>query len=277
MNSATVCPSPLHREAANRPGLRAFPPSAAPEDEPRQNLLLASLEADQLERWLAHLEPVNLPLGSVLHECGDRLNHVVFPTTAIVSLQQLLEDGTAVEVALVGRDGMVGVSALMGSDCASARAVVQSAGRGLRAPSRWLQQECEHGGPTLRTLLRYTQSLMTQIGQTALCNRRHSVGQQLCRCLLRQLDLRPTNEFELTHELIAGALGVRREGVTEAAGQLNRAGLISYRRGRITVHDRHGLEQRSCECYAATRMVPARATLRVAPQQRANWAECMTA
>ena len=194
-----------------------------------------------------------MPLGKLLHEPGNCLTQLYFPTTAIVSLQHLLEDGACDEVAVVGRDGMVGTSLLMGSKTTTTRAVVQAAGCGYRLHAKWLAPTCPGSGPILQLLLRYTQALMSQIGQTASCNRHHGVDQQLCRWLLRYMDLLPSNELAMTHEQIANALGVRREGVTEAAGRLQRAGLVSCRRGHITVLDRHGLARRSCECYEAAR------------------------
>ena len=195
-----------------------------------------------------------MPVGKVLHESGGRLTHAYFPTTSIVSLLHLLEDGDCAEIAVVGHDGMVGISLLMGSDSATTRAVVRSAGRGYRLRADVLQQYCLRGGAVLELLLRYTQALIGQIAQTALCNRHHALDQQLSGWLLRSLDLAATNQLSMTHELIANLLGVRREGVTEAAGRLHKAGLISYRRGQITVLDRGGLEQRSCGCYAAAKV-----------------------
>ena len=229
-------------------------PAPAAADNPRHNQLLAALPEAEWQRWLPYLEPVEMPLGRLLHESGSRLTHVYFPTTSIVSLLHLLEDGDSAEIGVVGHDGMVGISLLMGSDSTTTRAVVRCAGRGFRLQADLLQQECQRGGPVLKLLLRYAQALMTQIAQTALCNRRHSLDQQLSRWLLRSLDLLATNQLAMTHELIANLLGVRREGVTGAAGRLHRAGLISYRRGQITVLYRDGLEKRTCECYAATKM-----------------------
>ncbi len=237
-----------------RPALSEAPPPnrEVALDDPRLNHLLAALP---LAAWLSlrpHLEPVALPLGTVLHEPGSHLTHAWFPTSAIVSIQHLTQDGATAESALVGHDGLVGSALLLGSDRANTRAVVLSAGRGLRIAAHRLQSECACCAPTQALMLRYVQSLFTQVAQTAVCNRHHSLEQQLCRCLLRHLDLSPTDDLLMTHELIASTLGVRREGVTEAAGRLDRAGLIRYRRGHITVLDRDGLEQRSCECYAVT-------------------------
>jgi len=221
--------------------------------EARSNQLLAALPEDAWARWLPWLEPVELPLGKVLYEAGGRLSHVYFPTTAIVSLLHLMEDGSSAEIAVVGRDGMIGVSLFMGGDSTTSRAVVQSEGQGYRLSSNLMMLEFNRAGPVLHLVLRYTQALISQMTQTAVCNRHHSLDQQLCRWLLLSLDRLPGNELVMTQELIANMLGVRREGVTEAAGQLHKAGLINYRRGRITVLDRPGLEERTCECYAVVK------------------------
>ena len=220
-----------------------------PAFDPQGNALLAALPPDQWERWAPHLEPVNLPLGQVLSESGWRMNHVYFPTTAIVSLLYVMKDGASAEIAVVGREGLVGISLFMGGESTTSRAVVQSAGAGFRLGSAFLMSEFNQGGPVLHLLLRYTQALITQMAQTAVCNRHHSLDQQLCRWLLLSLDRLPSDELVMTQELIANMLGVRREGVTEAAGHLQDAGLVRYQRGHITVLDRRGLEQRSCECY----------------------------
>ena len=220
---------------------------------PRQNHLLAALPEAEFGRWQPHLELVNMPLGKVLYESGGKLSHVYFPTTAIVSLLYVMEDGASAEIAVVGHDGVVGVSLFMGGESTTSRAVVQSAGRGYRLKSSLMMQEFNRGGPVLHLLLRYTQALITQMAQTAVCNRHHSLDQQLCRWLLLSLDRLRSNELVMTQELIANMLGVRREGVTEAAGNLQKDGLIRYRRGHITVLDRAGLEQRTCECYAVVR------------------------
>ncbi|NNU42405.1 Crp/Fnr family transcriptional regulator [Ramlibacter montanisoli] len=217
------------------------------------NALLAVLPPARLARWEPHLEPVTLPLGEVLSESGWRMNHVYFPTTAIVSLLCVMRDGASTEIAVVGRDGVVGISLFMGGESTTSRAVVQSAGLGLRLPSAFLMQEFNEGGPVPHLLLRYTQALITQMAQTAVCNRHHTLDQQLCRWLLLSLDRLHSNELVMTQELIANMLGVRREGVTEAAGKLQQAGLVRYHRGHITVLDRPGLELRSCECYRAVR------------------------
>jgi len=220
-----------------------------PADFARTNELLAALPDAEWERWLPNLEPVDMPLGKVLYEAGTRLNHVYFPVTAIVSLLYVMEDGASAEIAVVGKEGLVGVSLFMGGESTTSRAVVQSAGEGYRLKSNVMMMEFNRAGPVLHLLLRYTQALITQMAQTAVCNRHHSLDQQLCRWLLLSLDRLPTNELVMTQELIANMLGVRREGVTEAAGRLQESGLISYRRGHITVLDRAGLERRTCECY----------------------------
>lgn len=225
---------------------------------PRQNRLLATLPEPEYRKLLPHLEPVNLALGQTLHESGGKLNHVFFPTTAIVSLVYVMEDGASAEIAVVGNDGIVGIALFMGGETMPNRAVVQSAGEAYRLSGPLLKQEFTRTGghregvlPPL--LLRYTLALLTQMAQTAVCNRHHTLDQQLCRWLLLSLDRLPSNELHMTQELIANMLGVRREGVTEAAASLQRAGLIEYSRGRITVLDRPGLEARVCECYEVVR------------------------
>jgi CRP-like cAMP-binding protein len=220
---------------------------------PLENQLLAVLPEAELARWLPQLEAVDLPLGKVLYESGMRLSHVYFPTTAIVSLLSVMEDGASSELAVVGHEGVVGVSLFMGADSTPSRAVVQSAGRGLRLKAHLLLLEFNRAGAVMHLLLRYTQALITQMAQTTVCNRHHSLEQQLCRWLLLSLDRLPSNEVAMTQELIANMLGVRREGVTEAAGHLQALGLIKYRRGHITVLDRAALEQRSCECYVVVK------------------------
>ena len=220
---------------------------------PTQNHLLAALPENEYERLLPHLEAVSMPLGEALYESGGRLQHVYFPTTSIVSLLYVLEDGASAELAVVGNEGVLGISLFMGGETTPNRAVVQSAGFGYRLKSSLLKEEFNRAGPLLRLLLRYTQALITQMAQTAVCNRHHSVQQQLCRWLLLRLDRLPTNTLTMTQELIANMLGVRREGVTAAAGALQRAGLISYSRGRIVVLDRPGLEGAVCECYAVVK------------------------
>ncbi len=220
-----------------------------PQVDLSQNLLLASLSAAESKRLRPHLEPVPLPLGHVVYESGRMLDHVYFPTTAIVSLLYVLEDGASAEIAVVGNEGLVGISLFMGGETTPSRAVVQSAGNAFRLAAEYLRQEFGRSGSMQHLLLRYTQSLITQMAQTAVCNRHHSVDQQLCRWLLLSLDRLPANELVMTQELIANMLGVRREGVTAAAGKLQDAGVISYRRGRIKVLDRPKLEGMSCECY----------------------------
>jgi CRP-like cAMP-binding protein len=221
--------------------------------EPGQNHLLAALTDIERARIFPDLEPVPLPLGEPLYESGDRLHHVYFPTTAIVSLLYELENGASAEIAVVGNDGIVGIALFMGGDTMPNRAVVQSAGAGYRMPGQLLKREFDRAGGLQHLLLRYTLALLTQMAQTAVCNRHHSVDQQLCRWLLLSLDRLPANELSMTQELIANMLGVRREGVTEAAGKLQNAGLIHYSRGRIAVLDRPGLEARVCECYEVVR------------------------
>jgi CRP-like cAMP-binding protein len=231
--------------------------------DPRQNRLLAALPDAEWAHWLPQLEAVDLPLGKVLYESGSKLTHVYFPTTAIVSLLYVMEDGASAEIAVVGHEGIVGISLFMGGETTPSRAVVQSAGHGFRLNASLMMQEFNRAGPVLHLLLRYTQALITQMSQTAVCNRHHSLDQQLCRWLLLSLDRLHSDELVMTQELIANMLGVRREGVTEAAGHLQNAGLIQYRRGHITVLDRDRLEQRACECYAVVkkeydRLLPAR-------------------
>jgi CRP-like cAMP-binding protein len=218
-----------------------------------QNHLLAALSQTDQDRWLPLLEPVDLPLGKVIYESGGRMSHMIFPTTAIVSLLYVLEDGGSAEIAVVGSEGLVGISLFMGGESTPSRAVVQSAGEGLRLRADVVMAEFNRAGAVMHLLLRYTQALITQMAQTAVCNRHHSLDQQLCRWLLLSLDRLRGTDLVMTQELIANMLGVRREGVTEAAGRLQRDGLIEYQRGRITVLDRPGLEQRTCECYAVVK------------------------
>jgi CRP-like cAMP-binding protein len=224
-----------------------------PPHSPLQNHLLAALPTLDYERTLPHLESVQMNLGDVLYESGSQMRHVYFPTSSIVSLLYVMEDGASAEIAVVGNEGIVGVSLFMGGETTPSRAVVQSAGHAYRLKGQALKTEFCLAGPMQHLLLRYTQSLLTQMAQTAVCNRHHSLDQQLCRWLLLSLDRLPSNELVMTQELIANMLGVRREGVTEAAGNLQRAGLIQYHRGHITVLDRPGLEARSCECYAVVK------------------------
>ncbi|TVR32171.1 MAG: Crp/Fnr family transcriptional regulator [Spirochaetaceae bacterium] len=223
------------------------------EPDPRENRLLAVLKKPDFERIASHLELVTLPLGQVLYESGGQLDWVYFPTDAIVSLLYVMEDGASAEIAVVGREGIVGIALFMGGQTMPNRAVVQSAGQAYRLKGTILTQEFDRSGAVQHLLLRYTLALLTQMAQTAVCNRHHSVDQQLCRWLLLSLDRLPSNELSMTQELIANMLGVRREGVTEAAGKLQKAGLIDYHRGRITVLDRPGLENRVCECYEVVR------------------------
>jgi CRP-like cAMP-binding protein len=218
-----------------------------------QNLLLAAFPLAEYDRLSADLELVPMPLGEVLSESGGRMHHVYFPTTCIVSLLYVLLDGSSAEIGVVGNEGIVGISLFMGGDTTPSRAVVRSAGHAYRLKAPLLQNEFNRGGAAMRLLLRYTQSLITQMTQTAVCNRHHSVEQQLCRALLLSLDRMPGNSLTMTQELIASMLGVRREGVTEAAGKLQRAGLIRYSRGHIDVLDREGLESAVCECYAVVK------------------------
>ena len=220
--------------------------------DPKKNHLLAALPDAEWARWLPQLEWVDMPLGQVLYESGSTLSHVYFPTTAIISLLYVLENGSSAEIAVVGKEGLVGISLFMGGETTPSRAVVQSAGKGVRLPARVLKEEFKQE-PVLQLLLRYTQALITQMSQTAVCNRHHSLDQQLCRWLLLSLDRLQGNNLVMTQELISNMLGVRREGVTEAALQLQAANLISYSRGRITVLDRAGLEKRTCECYGVVK------------------------
>jgi CRP-like cAMP-binding protein len=219
----------------------------------QQNHLLAALAVADRTAWMPQLETVDMPLGTVLYEPGNKLTHVYFPTTSIVSLLYVMENGASAEIAVVGNDGIVGISLFMGGESTPSRAVVQSGGAGLRLKANILMQEFDRAGPVLHLLLRYTQALITQMSQTAVCNRHHSLDQQLCRWLLLSLDRLQSNELMMTQELIANMLGVRREGVTEAAGRLHRAGIINYQRGHITVLDRPQLERRTCECYAVVK------------------------
>lgn len=218
-------------------------------DSPRQNHLLDALPAPERARLFPHLELVDMPLGLSVCEPGVHMNHVYFPTTCIVSLLYVMESGASAEIAVVGNEGIVGVSLFMGGETTTSRAVVQSGGHAYRLRAQLLKDAFFQAGPLQVLLLRYTQALITQMAQTAVCNRHHKLDEQLCRWLLLSLDRLDSNELSMTQELIANMLGVRREGVTEAAGDLQRAGLIHYSRGKITVVDRPGLEARVCECY----------------------------
>jgi CRP-like cAMP-binding protein len=246
--------------AAVKPGMKAAkaPPLAAKgvgsaaasaTHTPHQNHLLDALPASDYDRLAAHLELIPMKLGDVLYESGAPLRHVYFPTTCIISLLYVMEDGASAEIAIVGNEGILGISLFMGGDTTPSRAMVQSAGHAYRLKADLLKTEFGRFGPTMHLLLRYTQALITQMAQTAVCNRHHSVDQQLCRWLLLSLDRLQSNQLSMTQELIANMLGVRREGVTEAAGKLQAAGLITYRRGTITVLDRPRLEAQACECY----------------------------
>ncbi len=219
---------------------------------PKANDLLAALPEPEWQRWLPRLEWVSLPLGHVLYESGSTLEHVYFPTTAIVSLLYVLENGASAEIAVVGREGVVGISIFMGGGSTPSRAVVQSAGEGYRVKASFIKEDFGRA-PVLHLLLRYTQALITQMSQTAVCNRHHSLDQQLCRWLLLSLDRLEGPDLVMTQELISNMLGVRREGVTEGALKLQKEGLIRYARGHITVLDRPRLEQRTCECYAVVK------------------------
>lgn len=229
----------------------------------RDNRLLASLPEAEWVRWVSLLEQVDMPLGQVLYESGAVLNYVYFPMDSIVSLLYVMENGASAEIAVVGNEGVVGISLFMGGESTPSRAVVQSAGTGCRLHAQTIKSEFDRSGPVLHLLLRYTQALITQMAQTAVCNRHHSLDQQLCRWLLLSLDRLQTTELVMTQELIANMLGVRREGVTEGALKLQKAGLIQYTRGRISVLNRKGLEARTCECYAVVkreydRLLPSR-------------------
>ncbi len=220
---------------------------------PQLNHLLAALAGTEPERWEPLIEPVVMPLGLVLYEAGATLSHAYFPTTSIVALQYVMENGASAQTAAVGNEGMVGISLFMGGESTPSRAIVQCAGHGFRLAAQALKDEFNRGDAVMQLLLRYTQALITQMAQTAVCNRHHALDQQLCRFLLLSLDRLTGNDLVMTQELIANMLGVRREGVTEAALKLQTAGLIRYARGHITVLDRPGLEQRSCECYAVVK------------------------
>jgi CRP-like cAMP-binding protein len=238
--------------------------SSASAPDPHQNHLFQALPAVVYQRLKPHLEHVALNLGDVLYEPGMKMRYVYFPTTAILSLLYVMEDGASAEIAIVGNEGMLGISLFMGGESTPSRAVVQSAGFGYRLRAPLLKDEFGRFGPMMHLLLRYTQALITQMAQTAVCNRHHTVDQQLCRWLLLSLDRLASNELVMTQELIANMLGVRREGVTEAAGKLQNAGLVRYHRGKITVLDRAGIEARSCECYEVVkkefdRLLPYRA------------------
>jgi CRP-like cAMP-binding protein len=220
---------------------------------PQQNHLLAAAPIEVQKRLLPHLELVELPLGEVLYESGDVSNHVYFPTDSIVSLLYVMEDGSSAEISVVGNEGVIGISVFMGGESTPSRAIVQSAGYAFRLPAQRLKEEFNRDADVRLLMLRYTQALITQMAQTAVCNRHHSIDQQLCRWILLSLDRLPSNQLSMTQELIANMLGVRREGVTHAAGKLQQQGVVEYHRGQITVLDRQKLEQLSCECYAVVK------------------------
>ena len=225
----------------------------AERSHPQQNHILDALPQPERERLFPHLKLVTLPLGKVLYESGDTLRHIYFPIDSIVSLLYVLKNGESAEIAVVGNDGAIGVALFMGGETTTNRAIVQSAGSAYQLTGARLKEEFQRHGETLHILLRYTQALLTQMAQTAVCNRHHTVDQQLCRWLLLSLDRLSASELVMTQELIAGMLGVRREGVTEAAGKLQKLGVIKYSRGHIKVLDRPRLEQLSCECYAVVK------------------------
>jgi CRP-like cAMP-binding protein len=231
----------------------------------KKNHLLDALSATEFKALRVHLEPVDMELGAVVYESGRLLDHVYFPTTSIVSLLYVLENGASAEIAVVGNEGVVGISLFMGGETTPSRAVVQSAGLAYRLPAKIIKEQFTRGATMQHLMLRYTQALITQMAQTAVCNRHHSVDQQLCRWLLLSIDRLATPEIRMTQELIANMLGVRREGVTEAAGKLAKAGVISYQRGHIKVLDRAKLESMSCECYAVVRRETSRLLPYVAP------------
>ena len=222
-------------------------------DSPKANHLLAALPAEEWSRWLPQLELVDLPLGNVIYESGATMRHAYFPITAIVSLLYVMENGASAEIAVVGNEGVVGIALFMGGGSTPSRAVVQSAGKSYRIKAGAMVEEFNQSGPVMHLMLRYTQALIAQMAQTAVCNRHHSLDQQLCRWLLLSVDRLPGSELAMTQELIANMLGVRREGVTEAALKLQKSGLIQYARGHIFVIDRVGLEKRTCECYGVVK------------------------
>ena len=227
--------------------MTVHPNSATP--SPRQNHLLAALHTAEYERLRPDLEQVPMPLGEVLYESGGQLDHVYFPTTSVVSLLYVMKDGESAEIAIAGNEGLIGLALMMGGQTTPSRAVVQCAGQAFRMRPNALKREFDRGGPVQRLMLRYTQALITQMVQTAACNRHHSVEQQFCRWLLLSIDRLPSNELTMTEGLIANMLGVRHEGVTRIARKLQDEGLIRYDGGRITVLDRAGLEAHACECY----------------------------
>jgi CRP-like cAMP-binding protein len=246
MRAAGIC----RERSGHYPGVES---SMSATLHPRQNHLLNAIPEAEWERFATNLAPVQLRLGDVIYESGSEQPHVYFPTDSIVSLLYVMEDGSSAEIAIVGNEGLVGISLFMGGGTTPSRAVVQSAGHAFRMRAQFIRDEFVMAGKVQQLFLRYTQALLTQMGQTAVCNRHHSVDQQLCRWLLMSLDRLSSNELTMTQELIANMLGVRREGVTEAAGKLQRAGIIKYSRGRIRVLDRPRLELMACECYEVVR------------------------
>jgi len=224
-----------------------------PDPSPKHNHILNALPEDERDRLFPHLNLVSMPLGMVLYESGQALRHIYFPTDSIVSLLYVMKDGASAEIAVVGNEGAIGVALFMGGETTPSRAIVQSAGSAYRLDGKRLKIEFNRHGQMLHVLLRYTQALITQMAQTAVRNRHHSVNQQLCRWLLLSMDRLPSNNLRMTQELIANMLGVRREGVTEAAGELQKAGVIRYSRGKITVLNRVKLEKLSCECYSVVK------------------------
>jgi CRP-like cAMP-binding protein len=221
--------------------------------DPRQNWLLSALADAEWQRIAQHLQPVTLPLGQMLFDSGGKPSHVYFPTSAIVSLLYVMENGASAEIAVVGNEGLVGISLFMGGQSTSSQAVVQAAGEGFRLPARVLMEEFDRGGAVLHLLLRYTQALITQMAQTSVCNRHHALDQQMCRWLLLTLDRLRSSELVMTQELLSNILGVRRASISDVAGQLQKDGLIRYERGHISVLDRSAIEHRSCECYAVVK------------------------
>jgi len=242
-------------------------PTTTPTPTSLQNHLLADLPVEVRERLFPQLELVSLPLGKVVYEPGDAMRHVYFPTDSIISLLYVMVDGASAEISVVGNEGLVGISLFMGGESTPSRAIVQSGGSAYRLTGQRLKDEFYRHGEFQQLLLRYTQALITQMAQTAVCNRHHSIDQQLCRWLLLSLDRLPDNRLTMTQELIANMLGVRREGVTEAAGKLQRQGVIEYHRGHITVLDRPKLEKLCCECYAVVKKESDRLLHYIPPRQ----------
>src|SRR5882757_1743175 len=249
--STRTCAARWNRRVCTVPHRREYSDYCMPttQRDPQQNHLLAALSGSERERVYPHLQLVPMPLGKVLYESGDVMRHVYFPTDSIISLLYVLEDGASAEISVVGNEGLIGVALFMGGETTPSRAIVQSAGSAYRLIGQLLKEEFHRNGGMQLLLLRYTQALLTQMAQTAVCNRHHSVDQQLCRWLLLSLDRLTSNKLNMTQELIANMLGVRREGVTDAAGKLQKLGVIQYARGRITVLDRPKLEKLCCECY----------------------------